>query len=208
MQVVQSDLSDRRPQLYLPFIPEHEQRVWDAELNRKDVAREKSRLKIAPIKKYKVVQNTNNLLLFALQEADLTERLVGLEANAHELDTESCPYAEALAEDPVVDIEDSVNIWSDRAIEELHEAVLHYSLSVLGARGNSTEKQEVLQWIFAPETFVADLRDAEGNLVEAYLPQSITPFSFNQCCRICGYNPERLMSELEPILDKLKIPRL
>lgn len=99
--------------------------------------------------------------------------------------------------------------WSDKAVEELHETVLHYSLSLLQAKGNGTEKKEVLRWIFAPPTMEAKLTDPETH--EEFwcvLPQYATPFSFEQCCRICGYSSERVMDGLVPILEEIGLGQI
>jgi hypothetical protein len=93
--------------------------------------------------------------------------------------------------------------WSDDAVEQLHEAVLHHSLKALQARGNGAEQREILQWIFDPEPLLAVLRDVHGKPTEAILPQSLTPFSFERCCRICGYSPERLRAGLMPVLREV-----
>jgi len=98
--------------------------------------------------------------------------------------------------------------WSDEAIEQLHEAVLHYSLKLLQSRGNGVEKKEVLRWIFAPDLKVALLQDEHGQPVEVLLPQFATPFSFEQCCRICGYRSEKLQDELIPILNELGLGKI
>lgn len=97
--------------------------------------------------------------------------------------------------------------WSDQAIYELHEAVLHHTLKVLQARGNGAEKREALKWIFAPERYVATL-DLGGRKEEVLLPPELTPFSFEMCSRICGYRSEMLMDLLQPILSGLGLGSL
>ena len=97
--------------------------------------------------------------------------------------------------------------WSDQAINELHEAVLHYTLKVLGARGNGAEKRDALLWVFAPVRYTATL-SVNGREQEVILPPELTPFSFEMCCRICGYRSELLMDLLEPILRKLGLGEL
>jgi hypothetical protein len=97
--------------------------------------------------------------------------------------------------------------WSDQATYELHEAVLHHTLKVLGARGNGAEKRDALLWVFAPVRYVATL-NVNGHEQEVILPPELTPFSFEMCCRICGYRSELLTDLLEPILRKLGLGEL
>lgn len=97
--------------------------------------------------------------------------------------------------------------WSDQAINELHEAVLHYTLKALGARGNGAEKRDALLWVFAPVRYTATLT-VNGREQEVLLPPELTPFSFEMCCRICGYRSGLLMDLLEPILRKLGLGEL
>ena len=94
----------------------------------------------------------------------------------------------------------AIESWSDQAVAQLHEAVLHYSLKALQARGNAAEKREILQWIFAPEPRTLVMRGARGVPTEAVLPAVLTPFSFERCCRYCGLCPERLSDALLPVL--------
>lgn len=216
---------DRYPQMFLDMFSKHETKVWaEDEMRRIDQA-EKRRANTKP-QTIRVFQNTNNAqFLLQLESLDLTDRLVG--DKEHELDTQTCPLAEtpedsesalepqtsvhrpirALRQEGLVS--ESEYTWTQAAVEELHETVLHYSLNVLQAKGNSQEKKEVLQWIFAPETYKALVTNEETGFTSwVTLPQEKTPFSFEQCCRICGYSSERLMRELEPILIKLKLQRL
>lgn len=86
---------------------------------------------------------------------------------------------------------------------QLHEGMLHHALQTLRSRGNAGAKRETLQWIFAPATLVAVRRDDAGRLCETVLSQEGTPFSFERCCRICGYCPQRLRDALAPLLHQL-----
>lgn len=94
----------------------------------------------------------------------------------------------------------SLEAWSDAAVEQLHEGLLWHALQALHTRGNAALKREVLRWIFCPQPMVLMLPDPQGRLRAAVLPQDCTPFSFEQCCRICGYSPQRLRDGLAALL--------
>lgn len=97
----------------------------------------------------------------------------------------------------------SPEAWSDAAVEQLHEGLLRHALQALHTRGHAALKREVLRWIFCPQPMVLMLPDPQGRLRAAVLPQDCTPFSFEQCCRICGYSSERLMDGLKPVLSAM-----
>lgn len=93
--------------------------------------------------------------------------------------------------------------WSDAAVQQLHEALLRHALQALHTRGNPTLKQETLRWIFCPEAMVLTVPDAQGRPRSSVLPQPCTPFSFEQCCHICGYSPQRLRDGLAALLPAI-----
>ena len=86
--------------------------------------------------------------------------------------------------------------WSDQAVEQLHEALLHHALRLLQAAGNVAGKREVLRWIFTPAPMRAVTKDPGGRPVQVLLPQHCTPFSFERCCHVCRLDPERLREAL------------
>ena len=89
--------------------------------------------------------------------------------------------------------------WSDAAIQQLHEGILHQTLKVFKARGNAAEKRDALLWIFAPQRYEASL--SIGGVQQWHvLPPKLTPFSFEMCCAICGYRPEMLTEPLKAML--------
>jgi hypothetical protein len=99
--------------------------------------------------------------------------------------------------------EGDAQVWSDAAIAQLHEGLLQHSLKALQVRGNAESKRDILRWIFAPDTLVVILHDGQGRAQSILLPQDCTPFSFALCCRICGYEPQRLRDALAPLLRQL-----
>lgn len=189
-------------QLHLSLFAPHEINAWEEEQRRKALRRE-HRSQRAP-RRFWVKEDRASRSLFDSIDLSVLEQPLGGPEEGNELNCDTDPLREdAVGSEPRASPDEGGEPWSDEAVEQLHEAVLHYSLKALQARGNGAEKREILEWIFAPQPMVAVLRDEYGNPVEALLPQSTTPFSFEQCCRICGYSPERLMDGLMPILQEM-----
>lgn len=189
-------------QLHLSLFAPHEIHAWAQEECRKRLRKEQRSLR-AP-RRLQVKEDRVTRGLFDSVDLAMLHNPLGGPAEGNELNCDVDPLREDQADADHLDAsaEDAPG-WSDEAVEQLHEAVLHYSLKSLQARGNGAEKREVLNWIFAPQPKVAVLRNQYGHRVEALLPQSLTPFSFEQCCRICGYSSERLIDGLTPILREM-----
>lgn len=180
----------------------HEIEAVEEAQRKSDERREKALKKSGAPKTFKVRVSTAAEDLFDAIDDRLLDMPLGGADEGNELNCEIDPLRVEIAE--MVEAADAHEPeWSDAAVEELHEAVLHYSLKLLQAKGNGAEKKEVLRWIFAPTTMVALVHDQDMQPVEVFLPQNSTPFSFEQCCRICGYSPERLMDGLVPILKEI-----
>lgn len=189
-------------QLHLSLFCPHEINAWEEEQRRKELRREQ-RSQRAP-RRFWVKEDRATRCLFDLIDLNVLEQPLGGPQEGNELNCDADPLREeGGSTDAGQEPEGEPEQWSDQAVEQLHEAVLHYSLKALQARGNGAEKREILEWIFAPQRMVAVLHDEYGHPVEALLPQYVTPFSFEQCCRICGYSPERLMDGLMPILQEM-----
>ena len=193
---------DAPHQLHLSLFAPHEINAWEEEQRRKSLRKEQ-RSQRAP-RRFWVKEDRATRSLFDAIDVRVLEQPLGGPAEGNELNCETDPLREeATGSDSQAAPEGDAEQWSDTAVEQLHEAVLHYSLRALQARGNGAEKREILEWIFAPQPMVAVLRDEFGHHTEALLPQSVTPFSFEQCCRICGYSPERLQDGLMPVLQEM-----
>lgn len=188
-------------QLHLPMFLSHE--IEAVEQSQRAIEERKDRVsrKQGTARTF-AVQAPASLDLFDAIDERLLDLPLGGPSEGNELNCEVDPLRSAIS-DQVEALSEGHTEWTDSAVEELHESVLHYSLKLLQARGNGAEKKEVLQWIFAPTTMVAVLRDEQMQPVEVVLPQSATPFSFEQCCRICGYSPERLQDGLVPVLKEI-----
>jgi len=190
-------------QLHLNCFAPHEILVWEEDDRRKTLRKEQRTPK-AP-RRFWVKEDSATRSLFDSLDLTVLDNPLGGPSDGNELNCEADPLREEVVVGAGQNLtgEEPGETWSDQAVEELHEAVLHYSLKTLQARGNGAEKSEVLEWIFAPQPMVATLRDKAGHPVEVVLPQSLTPFSFEQCCRICGYSSERLMDGLRPVLSAM-----
>jgi hypothetical protein len=197
-------LEPERPpvqQLHLALFTSHEIQVWEQENARKDTRRGISAAARTP-KRFWIADEGSASLFDALDIAVLDAPLGGPE-EGNELNCDADPLSGSQEESagyaPEPDGE-CAQPWSDDAVAQLHEAVLHHSLKALQAKGNGVEKREVLQWIFAPKPMIVALEGADGQPTEVALPQHLTPFSFERCCRMCGYSHERLMDGLMPIV--------
>lgn len=118
-------------------------------------------------------------------------------------------YAEGTDDEKSLKEDDESVEWSESAIEQLHEGMLMYSLRLLNARGNGKEKKDLLKWIFDPAAMaVADSVNADSSIVWKFIQPSDVPFSFELCCRLAGYYPERVREGLKPILKDLGLGAL
>jgi hypothetical protein len=194
-------------QLHLRLFARHEIIVWE-EQRRRELLRKlfrEERRSLRPPRRLSDVEDRVTRDLFDEIDLSLLEQPLGGLQEGNELNCEPDGFHAWWGSSADVDVEpgEGAEPWSDDAVEQLHEVVLHYSLKVLKARGNGAEKREILEWIFAPQPMVATLPDEHGHPVEALLPRSQTPFSFERCCRICGFSPERLMDGLMPVLREM-----
>lgn len=189
-------------QLHLSLFAPHEIDAW-REVESRKVRRHEQRSKDRPRRFWVKVDTAKRGLFDGIDIALLHEPLGGLQ-EGNELNSEKDPLLEDNASPDQSAAPETVSAsWSDEAVDQLHEAVLHYSLKALQARGNGAEKREILKWIFAPEPMVVQLLNADGATNEVALPQHLTPFSFERCCRICRYRSEHLMDGLMPILREM-----
>ncbi len=202
---MQAGVPDRYPtqQLHLGLFTPHEITVWEQEQERRRLRKEHLSVNRPP-RRFWIKVDLATRSLFDSMDAALLDSPLGGPQEGNELNCAVDPLAETV-EDTDTQANsresDAVGTWSDDAVAQLHEAVLHHSLKALQARGNGVEKREILEWIFAPQPMVAALEGDSGHRVEAVLPQHLTPFSFERCCRICGYSHERLKDGLMPILS-------
>lgn len=114
------------------------------------------------------------------------------------------PFAASAGELYFLPVDDEIKLpWSETAIDQLHEGVVNYSLRLLRAKGNGKEKKEILRWIFDPHAMAYPIDGQKGKQVWRLIKASDVPFSFDLCCRIAGYSPDRLREDLIPVLKSL-----
>lgn len=86
--------------------------------------------------------------------------------------------------------------WTDAAIDQLQDHLLIYSLGVLRSKGNSAEKAEILQWIWAPDIYGWVTKTTEGDNKSIPIFARHVSFTFAACCCVAGYDVERMRSNL------------
>ena len=118
------------------------------------------------------------------------------------------PYDEHIETDRPYLTDEAAMEWSEDAINQLHEAMVMYSLRLLNARGNGKEKKAILSWIFDPHAlaYAGDMVGDEP--LWTIIQPSEVPFGFELCCRLSGYDPERIREGLAPILKELDLDEL
>lgn len=79
--------------------------------------------------------------------------------------------------------------WSELDIIEMSRGLLTNSLRVLCAKGNPSEKIDVLDWVFESE--IADIRTVAGKYgpVKEVIYTRQCAFSFPMCCAVLNYDP-------------------
>lgn len=93
--------------------------------------------------------------------------------------------------------------WTDAAVAQLHEGLLHHSLAILSGRGNALEKAETLKWLFAPDIYAWNvIKHPSGTEFRRPVWAIEIPFTYQRCCALIGLNPQRLTEGLRHILQK------
>lgn len=192
-------------QLFFPFVPV-EQRAQLTELyhahfdkaHRNQVERdEKQRRKLS----LKVIGG-ETLPFSSPQFRALLDRPIGLHV-ASDLDVQPALELDEGAGPRVIGQDvDEPQGWSDAAIGQLHEGLLHYSLSMLKTKGNAEEKYEILRWIWAPTVFCWVSRRHAGDKRMIPIHRRDLPFTFERCCAVVGVRPDELRTGLAYVLRK------
>ncbi len=92
--------------------------------------------------------------------------------------------------------------WNESELVFLHTDLFYSSLDALRGLTNENvgEKQEILDWIFEPDVVV---KKVDGLKILVYALD--IPFSFARCCKMLGYQPDRIRSGLEERVKALHI---
>lgn len=173
---MQDVVPDRYPiqQLHLGLFTSHEISAWEQEQRRKNSRREihgetKAR------RRFWFQEDKASRSLFDAMDAAVLDPPLGGPQEGNELNCAVDPLGESTddREQLISPAGEEKLPWSDEAVAQLHEAVLHHSLKALQAKGNGVEKREVLEWIFAPQPMVVALEGVDGQRSEAVLPQHL-----------------------------------
>lgn len=191
-------------QLQLPMFKAHEIDAANQRLAQREAEREKNHLRY--LKRPKKVP----LKHFDDRTLNLWDEPLGQFEDV-ELSTTTDPYNAKADKEPkcLSESDRLAKQWSDEAIDQLHENMVMYSLRLLNARGNGKEKKAILCWIFDPQPMAYNRsKNADQEPSWLYINASEVPFSFELCCRIAGYDPERIREGLAPILKGLDLDEL
>lgn len=189
-------------QFFLPmFLPHEEEALKQAYAKRLE-NKEKNRLKYQ-----RVSQNPRFTSAIDNLSASLLDLPLG-QVEDVELSTTFDPYIDHGEEDPESLSDDEAKVWSEEAIKQLHEGMVMYSLRLLNARGNGKEKKAILSWIFDPHAMAYAIDMVGEEPLWKIINASEVPFGFELCCRLSGYDPERIREGLVPILKQLDLDEL
>lgn len=198
-----SELSSAAPeQLFLPMFQPQEEEAMKLAYAKRLERRLKNQAKY-----FAVSQNPKRTRVIDNLSASLLDMPLGPVEDV-ELSTTFDPYIEYGEEEPESLTDEQAKIWSDAAIDQLHEEMVMYSLRLLNARGNGKEKKKILSWIFDPHALAyAKTVEGEEPVWDVIKPSEV-PFAFELCCRLSGYDPERIREGLVPILKHLDLEEL
>lgn len=79
--------------------------------------------------------------------------------------------------------------WTDDEMEWLHRRLLDQSLETLTRSSSHEEKLSVIHWIFGSD--IKRELNEKGQAVAFHYAEE-EPLSFVSCCKVSGYNPEKI----------------
>lgn len=191
-------------QLFLPMFTNHEIEAWTYAEQKLQQRREERKRRVDAVW---ISTNPKRALAIDALCSSLLDKPLGPVPDAELLDLGD-PYIDGDDIEPAVDGELESDSWSDAAVNDLHEAVLDYSLRLLNARGNGKEKKDVLRWIFDPSAMAYAVGDSAEEKNWKFIKPTEVPFSFAMCCRLAGYDAERMMDGLMPVLKSMGLDAL
>lgn len=196
------------PRCYIPiklvdFLPRERQKL------EKEVRRAKYSESRRQSALFRSLQNplfANELLIFGslpgLQDAQDADRSFTEVAEDESEQTQICAHGVGPEVDVAVGAEvEALDMpvtydWSELEIMEMARGVLSSSLKMLCAKGNPSEKIDVLDWVFESE--IADIRTVAGPYgpVQETIYTRQCAFSFPMCCAVLNYDPSVFRSFL------------
>lgn len=94
------------------------------------------------------------------------------------------------------EIDDEPIEWTNDQIVTLHSVLLEESLKTLAAKGNPSEKLDVLKWVFEID-YVAEITvETPAGPSRKTILNTDVPFSFAFCCKLEGMDPANIRSIL------------
>lgn len=192
-------------QLYLPMFAQHEIDAWAYEEQQRLQKSLKRKPRVATV--WVESKSTRSAALDGISDS-LLDLPLGPQEDV-ELKGLGDPYAESVEDAGEETCEEKAEPWSETAVAELHEGMLLYSLRLLNTRGNGKEKKDLLRWMFDPEAMAyRDLEVAKPLIVWKKIKPEDVPFGFELCCRMAGYDADRLREGLGPVLKNLGLGAL
>jgi hypothetical protein len=190
-------------QLLLPMFLPHEVAAMEQAWARKLAQWQKNHARYIAVSK-----NPRSNALIDQLSASLLDMPLG-PVEEVELSTTFDPYANEIGDEETDSLSDeAARVWSDDAIDQLHEGMVMYSLRLLNARGNGKEKKAILSWIFDPHALAYARSVGQEEPTWEVIKPSEVPFGFELCCRLAGFDPERIREGLVPILKNLDLEEL
>lgn len=80
--------------------------------------------------------------------------------------------------------------WTNEEIASLALVLIEESLRSLAAKGNPTEKLEILEWMFEPDIVESIVVQTPYGPRKKMLYADQVAFTFAFCCRVTGYDPD------------------
>ena len=80
-------------------------------------------------------------------------------------------------------------VWTSDEILQLHSVLLEESLKALAAKGNPTEKMDILEWMFEPDFVAEVVMQTPHGPRKTIIYNDQVAFSFAFCCKLQGHDP-------------------
>ena len=180
-------------QAVLPFVSDAERQI-STDAYERIVRRSERRVHRPPAEKPQVLINIE-LLAMPLFEAAMAEvlRVDPLDPGVIEIDVPP-------TDEDQQDKQEAIEWIADRS-ERFVGWYLERNLEMLSSVGNPEEKRSVIEWIFEPDVQgqVLDTRNGTSRWIPVFADQ--IPFSFQWCCKVVGFKPERMQDALLEALN-------
>lgn len=99
------------------------------------------------------------------------------------------PGPDAVGVGPEIDQSEQEVVWTIDEMLVMHSVLLEESLRALAAKGNPSEKMEILEWIFESDYFAEVVLQSPNGPRKTVIYNSEVALSFAMCCRLEGHDP-------------------